>query len=104
MLASEAKSAAIASPRSRMSASWRCIRLVRIPRRRCDGAVATAVTPATAAVRPGTVIGSVSAAAVPTMSVPSNAASVRSNSVTDRSCRSSSAVGYAELNACSITA
>ena len=53
----------------------------------------TAVTPATAAAPPGTVIRNESAIAVPTISAPSNAASERSNSKIGRSCRSSSSAG-----------
>ncbi len=104
MLASEAKSAATASPRPRTSASRRRIRLDKIPRRRYEGSTLTAVTPAIVAAPPGTVMRKVTAPAVPTMSEPSNAARLRSNSKTVSSCCSSGSVGYVPLKACSITA
>src|SRR5438034_1109473 len=54
MTASEAKSAATASPRSCRSSSCRRMSEDRMPRCRCVGSTPTRVTPATAASAPGT--------------------------------------------------
>ena len=79
MTSSEAQSAAIGSPRSRMSSSWARIIAVRTPRRRCVGSTPTTVTPPQRTVPPGTVSSKGNAPAPPTIRSPSNAACIRSS-------------------------
>src|SRR6266542_640481 len=101
MTLSEAHSAAIGSPRSRMSSSWRRINDVSTPRLRWVGSTPTWVTPAAGTMPPGTVSWNVYAPAVPTIRPSWNAARLRSASNTERS--SSRSSGDIWPNASSIT-
>jgi hypothetical protein len=99
MPVSDAYSAATASPRAAMSASWWRIIADKMPRRRWLGRTATKVTPAAPVIPPGTVSWNEYAAVVPTIASPSNAAMLRSNSKTRRSCSLSSGDWSLSLNA-----
>ena len=74
-----------------------------MPRRRCEGSTATAVTPATSARAPGTAMVKLYALAVATMLAWSNAARLRSASKVANSCCRAASLGAEELKACSAT-
>ena len=94
MGASEAKSAASGSPRAWASSVIRRIIAVSSPRRRWVGSTVTRVIPAHPRLRPpGTAIWKLKIPAVATISPPSKAARVRSNSVIRRDSSSSSSRG-----------
>ncbi len=74
------------SPRAATSSSWWRFISVRIPRRRCVGATATAVTPATGSeTPPGTVMSNGYDAVAPTSRPRSNVPNARSIGMSDRS-------------------
>src|SRR6266700_2227486 len=90
---SDAYNIANGSPRSAVSSSWHRLIALRIPRRRCVGRTAIHVTAAAGSSQPpGIVSSNDRSRPVPTISSPSNAASVRSSSrlVQSRSMRAGS--------------